>query len=40
MSSGSSEESVITVDGDYDHANDFMVHDVDSDGVVTRQLYE
>jgi hypothetical protein len=40
MSSGSGEESVITIDGDYNHTNDFIVRDINSDGVVARQLYK
>jgi hypothetical protein len=40
MSSGSGEESIITINGDYDYTNDFIVRDINSDGVVTRQLYK
>jgi hypothetical protein len=40
MSSASGEESVITIDGDYNHTNDFIVRDINSDGVVARQLYK
>ena len=40
MSSGSNKESVITVDDDYDYTNPFIVQDIDSDGVVARQLYK
>jgi hypothetical protein len=40
MSSSSGGESIITVDGDYNYTNDFIVWDINSDGVVARQLYE
>jgi hypothetical protein len=40
MSGGSNRESVITVDDDYDYTNPFMVQDINSDGVVARQLYK
>jgi hypothetical protein len=40
MSSDSSRESIITVDGDYNHTNNFMVWDINSDDVVARQLYK
>jgi hypothetical protein len=40
MSSNSGGESIITINGDYNHTNDFMVRDINSDGVVTRQLYK
>jgi hypothetical protein len=40
MSSGSSGESVITINGDYNYTNDFIVRDINSDGVVIRQLYK
>jgi hypothetical protein len=40
MSSGSSEESIITINGDYNYTNDFIVWDINSDGVITRQLYK
>ena len=40
MSSGSGEESVITVDDDYNYTDPFIVQDIDNDGVVARQLYE
>jgi hypothetical protein len=40
MSSGSGGESIITINGDYNYTNDFMVQDINSDGVVARQLYK
>jgi hypothetical protein len=36
MSSGSSKESIIIVDDDYNYTNYFMVYDINSDDVVTR----
>jgi hypothetical protein len=40
MSGGSGGESVIIVDNDYNHTNPFIVQDVNSDGIVARQLYK
>jgi hypothetical protein len=40
MSSGSNGESIITIDGDYNYTNDFIVRDINSDDIVTRQLYK
>jgi hypothetical protein len=40
MSSGSGRESIITVNNDYNHTNPFIVQDINSDGVVARQLYK
>jgi hypothetical protein len=40
MSSGSGGESIITIDGDYNYTNDFIVQDINSDGVIARQLYK
>ena len=40
MSSGSGRESIITINSDYDHTNDFIVRDINSDDIVIRQLYK
>jgi hypothetical protein len=40
MSSGSGGESIITIDSDYNHTNDFIVRDINSNDVVARQLYK
>jgi hypothetical protein len=40
MSSGSGRESIIIVDDDYNYTNPFIVQDIDSDGVVARQLHK
>jgi hypothetical protein len=36
MSSSSGGESIITINGDYNHTNDFIVRDINSDGVVAK----
>jgi hypothetical protein len=36
MFSGSGGESIITINDDYNHTNDFIVRDINSDSVVAR----
>jgi hypothetical protein len=40
MSSGSSGESIIIVNDDYNYTNPFIVQDINSDDIVARQLYK
>jgi hypothetical protein len=40
MSSGSGRESIITVNDVYNYTDYFIVHDVNSNDVVARQLYK
>jgi hypothetical protein len=40
MSSGSGGESIITINGDYNYTNDFIVQDINSNYIVIRQLYK
>jgi hypothetical protein len=40
MSSGSSRESIITVNNNYNYTNPFIVQDINSNNIVTRQLYK
>jgi hypothetical protein len=40
MSSNNSKKSIIIVNGDYNYTNDFIVYNINGNGVVTRQLYK